>query len=193
MPHPDQKYIKALLDNDTALLEEIYAKFSGKIKYMVLQNNGTETDAADIFQEALLSVYKRAKAGNFTLTCPFEAFLYRICKNKWLNKLKNAWRRNVTIIDIEGYNSENLGEDSFNAAVIHQLLQDRSDLFIEKFNELGESCKKLLRLSWSCKSMEEVAETLDVTYGYARKKKCECMAKLSALVRNSPQFNLLKW
>ena len=193
MPHPDQKYIKALLDNDTALLEEIYAKFSGKIKYMVLQNNGTETDAADIFQEALLSVYKRAKAGDFTLTCPFEAFLYRICKNKWLNKLKNVWTRNVTMIDSEGYYSENVNEDSFNAAADHQLLQDRSDLFIEKFNELGESCKKLLHLSWSCKSMEEVAETLDVTYGYARKKKCECMAKLSALVRNSPQFNLLKW
>jgi RNA polymerase sigma factor (sigma-70 family) len=193
MIHPDQKYINALLHNDTALLEEIYARFSGKIKYMVLQNNGTETDAADIFQEALLSIYKRAKAGNFTLTCPFEAFLYRICKNKWLNKLKNVWTRNVTMIDSEGYNSDNVNEDSFHAAAVHQLLQDRSDLLIEKFNELGESCKKLLCLSWSGRSMEEVAETLNFTYGYARKKKCECMEKLSALVRNSPQFNSLKW
>lgn len=190
MLHPDQKYIDALLNNDTTLLEELYAKFPGKIKCMVLQNNGTETDAADIFQDALLSIYKKAKGGNFTLTCPFEAFLYRICKNKWLNKLKSKTRR-VTFIDADGF--KEIGEDSFGTTETHRMLQARKELFTEKLNELGESCKELLRLSWSGKSMEEVAETLKVTYGYARKKKCACMAKLIALVEDSPRFNSLKW
>jgi len=84
--HPDQKYIDALLSNDGVLLNELYQKFSGKVKSMVLQNNGTEIDAADIFQDALLSVYHKAKTNGFALTCPLEAFLYRICKNKWMNK-----------------------------------------------------------------------------------------------------------
>jgi hypothetical protein len=56
MSHPDQKYVEALLNNDMVLLKEVYQKFSGKIKWMVLQNNGTVDDAADIFQEALLSI-----------------------------------------------------------------------------------------------------------------------------------------
>ena len=113
MPHPDQKYIDALLKNDSALLDELYTKFSGKIKNMVLQNNGAEADAADIFQEALLSIYNTAKKGDFTLTCPFEAFLYRICNNKWLNELNKRKTGRVTFIDPDGYNSPKIGEDSF--------------------------------------------------------------------------------
>ena len=53
MLHQDQKYIDALINNDPHLLEELYEKFPGKIKWMVLHNNGSEADAADIFQEAL--------------------------------------------------------------------------------------------------------------------------------------------
>ena len=40
--------------------------------------------------------------------------------------------------------------------------------------------------------MEEVAEFLGVTYGYARKKKSQCMGKLTQLVKNSNEFQQLK-
>jgi DNA-binding CsgD family transcriptional regulator len=66
-------------------------------------------------------------------------------------------------------------------------------LLSEKLAEMGEACQQVLRLSWSGKSMEEVAEILQVSYGYARKKKSECMAKLVMLVKQSSKFNFLKW
>src|SRR5947209_1395404 len=99
MQHPDQKYIAALVQNDTALLEELYRKYNGKIKAMVLQNNGTEADAADIFQEALLTIYNRAVSTGFELTCPFEAFLYLVCKRMWLHELSKRTSHRVTIHD----------------------------------------------------------------------------------------------
>jgi RNA polymerase sigma factor (sigma-70 family) len=191
MPHPDQKYIDALVNNDTVLLEELYQKFSGKIKWMVLHNRGTETDAADIFQDALVSIFNKAKTQNFVLTCPLDAFLYLICRNKWINELKKRKSAGVTFNDEEGYN--NVGEESFKLAEEYRLLQERKDLLNEKTEMLGEGCKELLRLSWSGKSMEEVADILHVTYGYARKKKSECMAKLITLVKQSSRFNALKW
>src|SRR4051812_40466551 len=110
MQHTDQKYIEAILNNDATILQELYQKFSGKIKWMVLQNSGTEEDAADIFQEALLSIYHKAKTQNFTLTCPFDAFLYIICKNRWLSQLNKRKTEGVTIADTEGYI---VAEDSF--------------------------------------------------------------------------------
>ena len=70
MPHQDQRYIEALGNNDPQMLEEIYKKFSGKIKWMVMQNNGSEADAADIFQEALLTIYRKAKADWFYFNLP---------------------------------------------------------------------------------------------------------------------------
>ncbi|MBN8788010.1 MAG: sigma-70 family RNA polymerase sigma factor [Terrimonas sp.] len=191
MQHPDQKYVTALVQNDATVLEELYEKFSGKIKWMILQNNGSETDAADIFQDALLSIYNKAKTGDFVLTCPMEAFLYLICKNKWLNILNKRKTQKVTNTDTEGFNY--IGEDNFRLAEDCVLQQERSNLLAEKLALMGESCKNLLRLSWSGISMDEVAKKLNVTYAYARKKKSECMAKLIAMVKASPKFNSLKW
>lgn len=190
MEHSDQKYIEALLNNDPVLLDELYRKYSGKIKWMVLQNRGNEADAADIFQEALLSIYHKARTQNFVLTCPLDAFLYLICKNKWLNELSKRKTHPVTIIEDDGYN---LGEDSFKLAEDCTLQEERFKLLSEKVGELGDACKALLQLSWSGNSMEEVAEKLDFTYGYARKKKSECMAKLVTLIKQSSKFSALKW
>jgi hypothetical protein len=32
-----------------------------------------------------------------------------------------------------------------------------------------------------------------MTYGYARKRKSECMARLIALIKTDPEFENLKW
>ena len=192
MQHADQKYIDALLNNDAGMLEELYQKFSGKVKWMVLQNHGSAADAADIFQETLLSIYHRAKTKNFILTCPLEAFLYLACKNKWLNELNKKKSGRVTNKELDGYNNINIGEDSFELAEEYRLQQVRKNLIIEKLAELGESCRQILCLSWSDKSIDEVAGILKVTNGYARKKKSECMAKLVKLVKESSQFKDLK-
>lgn len=191
MPHPDQKYIDALAQNDQVLIEELYQKFSGKIRWLVIQNNGTETDAADIFQEALLSIYNKVQTTGFQLSCPLEAFLYLICKNKWINTLNKRKTQKVTFADTDGFN--NIGEDNFKLAEDCVLQQQRNNLLQEKLKEMGEGCRNILKLSWSGISMEEVANQLSVSYAYARKKKSECMAKLINLVKNAPDFNSLKW
>jgi len=188
--HSDQKYIDALLHNDRALLTELYEKYSGKIKVMVLKNNGYEDDAADIFQDALLSIYNKAKNEHFKLTCPLDAFIYLICKNKWITELNRRKTQRVTFVDTEGYN---LSEDTVKLVEVCILQQERKKLLEKKLEELGDSCKKLLSLSWSGKSMDKVAEALKVTYGYARKRKSECMSKLIKLVQESAQFKSLKW
>ncbi len=172
------------------LLNKLYEKYSGKIRDMVLKNNGNAADAADIFQDALLDIYQRAKEKGFVLTCPLEAYLYLVCKNKWINKLNKKANSGVTFTDTEGYN---FGEDVFNSAAILQKQNERNVLLAQKFKELGEGCRELLELSWTGISMMEVAEKLQNTYGYIKKKKSECMGKLIALVKKSPEFANLQW
>ena len=188
--HQDQKYIDALVNNDTSLINELYQKYAGKIKAMILKNNGDETDAADIFQEALVSIYQKAKTDSFTLTCPLDAYLYLICKTRWINELKKRSSKGVTFIEDDGYSFK---EDSFADAALIKNQADRGNLLQEKFKELGEGCRELLELSWSGMGMEAVAEKLENSYGYIRKKKSECMAKLIALVKGSPSFTTLQW
>ncbi len=188
--HPDNKYIQALIENDTVVLNEMYSKYADKIKWMILKNNGTEQDAADIFQEALLSIYDKAVRNEFQLTCPLEAFLFLICKNKWINELNRRKNSRVTITDTGGFI---IADDVKKQAEDCLLQEQRMELLEEKIKEMNEGCKELLRLSWSGKPLEEVAQILKVSYGYVRKKKSECVAALMKLMKQSPQFNILKW
>ena len=189
MSHQDQRYIDALLHNHQPVLEELYKNFSGKIKWMILHNHGSEADAADVFQEALLSINRKVAAGNFTLTCPFEAFLVTICKRSWIKELIKRKQQGVTFNTDKEYM---ISDDNFKLVEEMELTEARRLLFREKLEELNENCRKLLRLKWSGRSMKEIAESMNISYMYARKKKSQCMAKLVMLVKGSPAYNNLK-
>lgn len=178
--HTDQRYITGLLQNDTALVREIYNRFAGKVKNYILQNSGSEDDAADIFQESLIDIYQQAQHKGLQLTCPFEAFVLLVCKRKWLNELKKRGRQGVTKDADDVYN---LGEDVFALAEQLQLQEDKASLFMAMFQQLGERCREIINKCLGNKPQEEVAVELGVSYAYLRKKKSECTAELIKLIK----------
>jgi RNA polymerase sigma factor (sigma-70 family) len=188
MLHIDNRYILALRNNETTTVEEIYKKYSGKIKAMVLNNNGDENDAADIFQESLIYIYNRSLCESFSLTCPFEAYLYMVCKNKWINALEKKKNKRVTLVDEDGFN-KNIAQEEGVALQIQK--EDKYTLIDSAVQKVGESCAQLLRLSWQGLGMEEVGQKLNMTYAYVRKKKSECMGKLIELIKKEPNYKLL--
>ncbi|MCB0617495.1 MAG: sigma-70 family RNA polymerase sigma factor [Saprospiraceae bacterium] len=188
--HPDQRYIDALLANDHALIREIYEQYSTETLHWVRRNSGTADDARDVFQESLLAITQRARKGGFQLTCPFGAYFFLIVRGKWLNELRRRRKNPVTnelpagLIEGEERNALELAEDT--------LLADRRErLFQEKFQQLSERCRQLLKLSWAGDKMEVVAQQMGITYAYARKKKSECIAALIKSIKGSDAFNHL--
>jgi len=65
-------------------------------------------------------------------------------------------------------------------------------IVFEKLKELGEGCRELLRQNWKGIHLNEIAARLNISYGYARRRKTECMAKLIMLMRQSPQYDQLR-
>ena len=177
--HEDHRYIEALLQNDKRVVQEIYVKFAGKIKRYITNNSGSENDAADIMQEALIDIYQQAKYKAFQLTCPFEPFLLLVCKRKWLNELKKKSVLRVTNIDDSLLT---IGEDVFAEAELLEQQNEEAKHFALMFEKLGDRCKEIIRESLNGDAQETVAEKLGVTYGYLRKKKSECMAALIKLI-----------
>lgn len=186
--HPDQRYIDGLLSNDRVIIGEIYSRYAPKITALVLKNNGSQDDAQDVFQEALIAIHRNAENG-LVLQCPFDAYLYVVCKRKWLNVLKKNLRREVTIADTSGYEG---AEAQIDGSQMQSLLNEREDFFWRMFKELGEKCRKLLQLSWTGLPLEEVASQLGMTYGYLRKRKTLCTQQLIEMARESPEFLKLK-
>jgi RNA polymerase sigma factor (sigma-70 family) len=188
--HEDQQFIEALLQGDHAGISEIYRRFAGEVRRFVLKNSGSEDDARDMMQEALMIITRQAREKALALSCPFGAYLFLVVRGKWLNELRKRKREAVTIVEEDGYTYER--QDIAQADNL-LLQEEREQLFWEKFKLLGERCQKLLRLSWSgSHNMEQVASLLGVTYGYARKKKTECIDRLMFLIKTSREFALLQ-
>ena len=187
-PHPDHIYIQALLENNSKVLATLYATFSPKIVAFIKNNSGDAAVAQDVIQETLITIYRQAKEKKFVLTCPFDAYFFLLCKRRWLNELKKIGTKRVTIVDAITSISEEQEQEVENT----EIFEKQHQLFELKFKELGAKCQELLKATFTIKSMEEVADFLGVTYGYARKKKSQCMGKLTQLVKNSNEFNQLK-
>jgi RNA polymerase sigma factor (sigma-70 family) len=184
-PHADQRYIDAIRENNSDIIRDIYKKFSGKVVAFIHKNSGDTDEARDIIQETLITIYQQAN-NNLTLTCPFDAYFFLLCKRKWLNKLKE--KKGVTIAD----EALSVHDDSTQQVSETEIFEAKKELFESKFEELGDKCRELLRLSFALSSLEEVASQLQVSYAYVRKKKSLCMGALTELIHNSPVYKALK-
>ncbi len=186
--HDDQKYVDALLQNDSKRIHEIYTRFAPKVIGYVKQNSGDEAAAKDLIQEVLLIIYDQAKTKDLKLTCPFDAYFFMICKRKWLTRLKKSSKERVTNEPLGGYDSE-MVEDQVRET---EQFDDKMQLFKELFQKLGDTCKEILQLSFGSFSMEEIATQLNISYAYARKKKSLCIGQLTKWAQESPLYKQLK-
>jgi len=189
IPHKDQKYVEALLQNNSKLLGELYQKFAPKIIRYISQNSGDADAAQDIIQETLVTIYHQAKEKGLVLRVPFDAYFFLLCKRRWLNQLKKNSKTQVTNIE----ESLSISDDAHEQVAETELYESRAALFQSKLKELSKACRDLLEKAFVIKSMQKVAEALGVSYGYARKKKSECIGKLTQLVKESSSYQHLKY
>ena len=186
--HPDQIYIEGLAANDSAIIQSIYKKFVPKVVFFVMNNSGDKDQAQDIVQEVMLLLFNQAKANTLKLTCPFDAYFFLLCKRKWLNEFKKTSNKGVTIHE----DIVSMNESAIELIGQTEEFDERQQLFDTMFQKLGDKCQELLKLSFSIKSMEEVAEKLNVIYGYVRKKKSLCVGQLTQWIQEAKNFNSLK-
>lgn len=187
--HPDQMYIDGLVQNNSSVIQSIYKKFVPKVKSYIRTNSGDDDQAQDVIQEVLITIYNQAKIKGLQLTCPFDAYFFLLCKRRWLNELKKSSNKEVTLMDETVSIDEPVQEMAFQTETFDQ----KQSLFDEMFQKLGEKCQEVLKLSFVTKTMEEVAEKLNVTYGYVRKKKSLCTGQLTELIQQSPRFQSINY
>ena len=186
--HSDQIYLDGLANNDSAIIQSIYKKFVPKVVSFIRNNSGDEDQAQDVIQEVMILLFNQAKANKLQLTCPFDAYFFLLCKRKWLNELKKVANKGVTIDD----DTTSTKEPTEELLAQTEVFEEKQQLFDLMFQKLGDKCQELLKLSFTLKSMEEVAEKLQVTYGYARKKKSLCTGQLTQWIQEHSLFKTLK-
>ena len=162
---------------DKASIEQIYREHYKMVQLMILNNNGSTDDAADIFQEAMIVLFEKAVSGSFELHCQLKTFIYSICRRLWLKKLQQIQRYQPANVGIE--ETVAVEEDIEQ----HEKKQQDFELMELAMNKIGEPCKSLLDAYYlQKKNMQEIATHFGYTNSdNAKTQKYKCLVRLKKL------------
>lgn len=179
----EQLLLKALANNDSKAAETIYKNNFNMVLAFVLNNNGSYDEARDIFQEAMIALYQKAKTESFVLTSQLKTYIYSICRRLWLKRLQQMGR---TASGIENYDSIAVEDD----IEIHERRNVELGIMDRALNSLGEPCKSLLESFYiEKKSMDEIAALFGYTNAdNAKNQKYKCLMRLKKLFFS--QYNI---
>lgn len=177
--------LNGILRNDTIVLQFIYKNFYSKINFFIKKNNGDDDDANDIFQEAIIIIYRKLKANELALDCTFETYLYSICRFLWLKQLEKRKIEKENIKDNHEFNDE-IYDDSLEKVTD---LNDRYRLYQKHFANLGKDCQKILQLYFDKVPLKTIAQMMGFkSEKYAKKRKFSCKEYLIKSVKQDLEY-----
>ncbi|GGA90759.1 hypothetical protein GCM10011511_12560 [Puia dinghuensis] len=178
----EQKLLEGLAHNDRKAIEAIYKQHYNMVQSLILSNNGYPEDARDIFQEAMIVLYEKARSGSFELNSQLKTYLYSVCRRLWLKRLNQQQRFSSEV--------ENLEETVPVEEELERHEQRNQDFQVmeQSLKNLGEPCKSLLEAYYlEKKSMIDIATDFGYTNAdNAKNQKYKCLMRLKKI------FNLTK-
>lgn len=186
--YSDEAIVEGLRLRSDFIIEYIYQEYFQTIKYLINKNTGYDEDAEDVFQDALIIIYKKIREDQFNLTCSFKTYLYSVSRNLWLQKLGKRKTINKDIQDVENYIE--MPDDSSYEDHVEE--NEKYKLYQLHFLSLGEDCQKVLRLFLKKTPLKEIARIMGYkTEKYAKTRKFLCKEELKKRVLNDPQCQKL--
>ncbi len=168
----DADILARMSKGDESALEYLYQKYYRMMIKLVTSNSGTEYEAKDIYQEALIVLWQKAVSGNLVLTSKLSTYLYSICQNLWRKELDRKSRLSSETKD----GSEYMDHDR----------DERVKIIRECIDQLGDTCQKVLTFYYfDGMSMNDIAEKLNFSStDTAKTKKYKCKKRLDQLVKS---------
>ncbi|MDX2195042.1 MAG: sigma-70 family RNA polymerase sigma factor [Cytophagales bacterium] len=167
----DSDIIYKIRQGDESALDYLYKKNYKMMVNLILKNNGSEDEAKDIYQDALIIFWQKVKSEELVLTSKISTFLYSICQNLWRKELDRKNRYSKEEADV-AY-SENYDSNE-KIKIIHDCL-----------NTLGDACKKILSYYYFDEmTMNDIAEIMGFANAdTAKTKKYKCKQELDKLIK----------
>lgn len=183
--YTDHELLEGIRRRDNVVLSAVYQIYRPRILAFVVKQGGSEQEAKDVLQEAIVAIYINVQRPDFQFIYSFDAYLYGICQKQWLKKFRDKSRR--AGVSLDAVVELPIAAD----ALACTEYAERQFFVMQKFNTLPEGCRELLRLSViEEKTPEEIVEQLGFgSLNYFYKRKSGCKDKLEALVRSDPHFD----
>lgn len=167
----EKEIFERIQKGDEKALEFLYKKYYRMMTKLVITNSGTEEEARDIYQDALIVFWQKATSGNLVLTSKISTYIYSICQNLWRKELDRKKRLS--------------NEEKDSAVTMNMDSAEKEKIIARCMEQLGETCKKVLMFYYFEEmSMQDIAEKLGfANTDTAKTKKYKCKKKLDELVK----------
>ncbi len=172
----DELQVAELRKKNTAALKQLYKAHYPMVLNLVLSNNGSEQEAKDVYQEAIIHFYERLQQTEFVLACKIKTYLYAVSRRLWLKRLAEQKKK----IRIEE-------EDRFGGIeeeIVDLESKERNFLAMDKaLDTLGEPCRTIVE-DYYLKSL--TMEEITVKFGYTntdntKNQKYKCLQRLKRI------------
>lgn len=183
----DQILVEGIKKQNEKVIAEIYNRFFPSVRQYIYRNNGNIDDARDIFNDAIVVVLLKARENTLELKCSLKTYIYAVCRNLWLKKVKGEKVDMVSYEEIEDtlYSAEMVEEELFNISYAHLLFQ-------KHLVKMNSTCRMLIESFLAGKSFREITEEMKFeNENYARKRKYRCVKLLIKRIKADPDYNTI--
>lgn len=168
----DQELIKALCDGRAEeAFTRLYRQLPDVVR-MVRTHGGTKAEANDLFQDALVILHERVTTPDFQITGTVPAYLFGICRHRWLYELRERGREEKHITALAA-TPAGAADDAVAPGGDEPLMQ----LAERAFAMLGEKCRELLtRFYLNNEPLQAIAHAFGFAgEGAAKTRKYKCL------------------
>ncbi len=182
----DEQILKGILRHDNLVLQYIYKQFYYKVYLFIKKNSGNEEDANDVFQEAIIIMYRKLKENDLTIeTSSFHGYLYSVCRFLWLKQLEKRRTEQEKLNDTLPF-QEDIYDDDL-AELVEK--NERYSLYQKHFKTLSTDCQKLLQLFFEKVPLSEIAKIMGYKgEKYAKKRKYMCKELLVSRIKQDTNY-----
>jgi len=147
------------------------------IMNMVCLNSGTEQEAKDIYQDAVIAFYERVQHPEFVLTCKIKTYLFAVSRRLWLKRLAEKKRYYGKIEESETFLE--IDEEMVDMEAREETFQRMA----KSLDELGEPCRSILEdFYFTGLSMETIRDKFGYTNAdNAKNQKYKCLQRLKKI------------
>lgn len=178
----DDELLMGVADGSDDALTQLYRLYFPMVLRFVTGNSGSEDEAKDIYQEALIVLYEKVRGGSFELHCQLKTYLYSVSRRLWLKQL--AYKSRFMVNDMETPTTDSAAVGQIGDDLTDHEERDRQfDLMADSLDRLGEPCRTLLEDFYIRHlSMQAITEKFGYTNAdNAKTQKYKCLMRLKRL------------
>jgi RNA polymerase sigma factor (sigma-70 family) len=173
----DREVVLGILNNSEEALNRLYTGYFPMVLQFIINNNGDEDDAKDVYQESIIILYNKIRGGDFELTSKLKTYIYSVSRRIWLKKLAQQSKKTNNVSEFEDVIA--VDDD----LALHEEKELQFDKMDSALKHLGEPCKTIIQDFYiNNLSMQDISEKFGYTNtDNAKTQKYKCLQRLKKL------------